>query len=254
MVWINHRQAGQPQILVVLHQEGSSPGRVGTLLQEMGYALDIRRPPLGQALPDTLEDHAGAIIFGGPMSANDPDEFVKREIDWISVPLKENKPFLGICLGAQMMVKQLGGKVCPNEREFAEIGYYPLIPTEEGAALMDWPKMIYQWHREGFSLPDGAVRLATGQEYPNQAIRVGERAYGVQFHAELTFAMIHRWTIKGAHRFTLKGAQPRDLHIEGRYLYDAAVRRWLIEFLDLWVGPAVSRCPSGLNAPAAAAR
>ena len=260
MVWIHHRQPGQKQILMVLHQEASSPGRVGTILQEMGYALDIRRPPLGHPLPDTLEDHCGAVIFGGPMSANDPDEFIKREIDWISVPLRENKPFLGICLGAQMLSKQLGGKVCCNDREFAEIGYYPITPTEEGAAMMDWPKMIYQWHREGFSLPSGATLLAWGEEYPNQAIRVGENAYGVQFHAELTFAMVHRWTIKGAHRFCLNGAQDRDRHIEGRYLYDADVRRWLVDFLRLWVGPAdndalrVGIEPAGLNGSRTAVR
>jgi len=66
------------------------------------------RPALGDRLPETLEDYAGAIVFGGPMSANDNEEFIKREIDWMSVPLKENKPFFGICLGAQMLSKHLG--------------------------------------------------------------------------------------------------------------------------------------------------
>ncbi len=247
MVWIRQREPGQPQILIVLHQEASSPGRVGILLQEMGYALDIRRPASGQELPTSMADHAGAVIFGGPMSANDNEDYIKREIDWIAVPLKENKPYYGICLGAQMLVKQLGGTVCPNECEFAEIGYYPIEPTAEGRALMDWPEMTYQWHREGFSLPPGATLLATGEQYPHQAIKVGDHAYGVQFHAELTFAMLNRWTIRGAHRFSLNGAQERDRHIEGRYLYDAAVRRWLVDFLKLWVGPAGSTRLPGLK-------
>lgn len=245
MVLIEPRRPGQAQILIVLHQETSTPGRVGMMLQEMGYALDIRRPPLGHALPGTLADHAGAVIFGRPMSANDSDEFISREIDWIGVPLKENKPFFGICLGAQMLARHLGGEVRANEREFAEIGYYPIRPTPEGAGLMDWPSMIYQWHREGFSLPRGATLLATGEEYPNQAIRVGERCYGVQFHAELTFAMLNRWTTRGAHRFVLHGAQHRRQHIDGRYLYDPPVRRWLAEFLELWVGPAGRAAGSG---------
>ena len=240
MVWIEQRKDGQPQILVVLHQETSSPGRVGVMLQELGYALDIRRPPLGHELPDTLEYHEGAVIFGGPMSANDPDEFVKREIDWIRIPLQENKPFFGICLGAQMMVKHLGGEVRPEGNEFAEIGYYPLRATGEGNALMAWPDMAYQWHREGFSLPEGAELLATGDVYPNQAIRYGETAFGVQFHAELTHAMLNRWTTRGAHRFNLNGAQERREHFEGRYQYDPAIRKWLREFLDLWIGPANS--------------
>ena len=250
-LWLNHRMPGQPRILIVLHQATSTPGRVGQMLHEMGYALDFCRPPLGEELPETLEEHAGAIIFGGPMSANDPEEFVKREIDWIEVPLKENKPFLGICLGAQMMVKHLGGTVQANEREFAEIGYYPLEATDKGRALMrNWPSMIYQWHREGFSLPDGAELLATGEEYPHQAMRYGGNAYRIQFHDELTFAMIHRWTTKGSHRFCLNGAQSRREHIDGRMLYDGQTREWLKEFLDLWIGKPGLRSAPHLQAGA----
>jgi GMP synthase (glutamine-hydrolysing) len=238
MVWIRQRLPGQKQVLIVLHQEASTPGRVGMMLQEMGYALDIRRPACGCELPATMEDHEGAVIFGGPMSANDPEEYVRREIDWIGVPLKEGKPLFGICLGAQMLVKHLGGTVSANERGSAEIGYYPIRPTEEGAMLMDWPGMIYQWHREGFSLPSGTKLLATGEDYPHQAIQAGEKVFGVQFHAELTFAMLNRWTTRGEHRFELPGAQKRAEHIEGRLLYDTEVRRWLQDFLDLWIGPA----------------
>ncbi|HWF94194.1 MAG TPA: glutamine amidotransferase, partial [Xanthobacteraceae bacterium] len=89
--------------LIVLHQESSTPGRLGHALRERGVALDIRRPRYGDPLPQTRDQHAGAIVFGGPMSANDEDDFVRREIDWIAVPLKAKKPFLGICLGAQML-------------------------------------------------------------------------------------------------------------------------------------------------------
>src|SRR3984885_4217662 len=76
-------------VLIVLHQETSTPGRVGNALRALGHRLDIRRPRFGDALPQTLDGHAGAVIFGGPMSANDPDDFVRREIDWIAVPLRE---------------------------------------------------------------------------------------------------------------------------------------------------------------------
>lgn len=238
MVWIEPRKPGQPQVLVVLHQEASSPGRVGMLLQQMGYALDIRRPVVGDRLPETLADHAGAVIFGGPPSANDSDEYIREEIDWIAVPLRENKPFFGICLGAQMLVKQLGGMVEAHGTGLVEIGYYPLRPTNEGARLMDWPTMTYQWHREGFSLPRDCTLLATGDDYPNQAIRHGENAFGVQFHSELTYAMLNRWTTRGAQRMELPGAQDRRQHFDGRARYDADVRQWLVDFLDLWLGPA----------------
>lgn len=226
------RDRKQP-VLIVLHQERSSPGRVGQMLEEKGYPLDIRRPVLGQELPKTLKDHAGAVVFGGPMSANDPDDYIKTEINWLDVPLKEDKPFLGICLGAQMLVRHLGGKVEADRDERTEIGWYPIHPTEHGRLLMHWPKMVYHFHREGFSLPRGAKLLATGDVYPNQAFRYGENAWAVQFHAELTRAMMHRWVVHGAHRFVLPNAQQGREHLEGRMIFDAPLKAWLSDFLDL---------------------
>lgn len=228
----------KPKILIILHQETSTPGRVGIRLLERGFDLDIRRPPLGDQLPETLDAHAGAVMFGGPMSANDTDEFVKRETDWLAVPLRENRPLLGICLGAQKLVRHLGGAVEAHPDGEVEVGYYPIHPTAQGCALMDWPAMVYQWHREGFDLPRGATLLASGEVYPNQAFRYGDRAYALQFHTELTLAMMNKWTVKGAHRMELPGAQPRKAHLEGRLIHDAAVQQWLDDFLDIWIGRA----------------
>jgi GMP synthase (glutamine-hydrolysing) len=98
-------------VLIVLHGELSTPGRIALQLRSRDIPLDVRRPRFGDPLPETLEHHSGAVIFGGPQSANDDDEIVRREIDWIAVPLAENKPFLGICLGAQMLDKKLGPRV-----------------------------------------------------------------------------------------------------------------------------------------------
>lgn len=219
------------KILVVLHQEHSSAGRVGHVLIENGFDLDIRRPPLGDQLPGTLDGHAGAVVFGGPMSANDHDEFVRRETDWLTVPLKENRPFLGICLGAQMLVNHLGGKVEGHGDGLVEIGWYPIKATEEGRKLMHWPEMVYQFHREGFSLPKDAVLLASSDTYPNQAFRYGDNAWGIQFHAELTRVMMQRWVVRGAERFVLPGAQPGRDHLGGRLIWDMHLKRWLDEFL-----------------------
>ena len=130
-------------VLIVLHQETSTPGRVGNALRALGHPLDIRRPRFGDPLPEALGQHAGAVIFGGPMSANDPDDYVRREIDWIEIPLREQRPFLGICLGAQMLAKQLGAQVAPHHEGRVEVGYYPIRPTEAGHTLCpDWPASI----------------------------------------------------------------------------------------------------------------
>jgi GMP synthase (glutamine-hydrolysing) len=222
-------------VLCIVHQEHSIPGRVGHVLQQLGYPLDIRRPRFGDPLPETMDGHTGAVVFGGPMSANDSDDFVRREIDWMAVPIAEDKPLLGICLGAQMLARQLGAKVFCHVQGKVEVGYYPIRPTEAGRALSpEWPQHVYQWHREGFDLAAGAELLAEGDCFPVQAFRYGS-AYALQFHPEVTHAMMCRWTVRGAARLDLPNAQPRAEHFSGRAAYDYAVRQWLRRFLDHWL-------------------
>lgn len=226
-------------VLVVLHQETSTPGRVGNALRALGYPLEIRRPRFGDSLPETLQDYAAAVIFGGPMSANDADDFVRREIDWIAVPLKERRPFLGICLGAQMLARQLGATVAPHPDGRAQIGYYPVYPTAAGRALCaDWPDHVYHWHREGFELPCGSELLAQGSDFPNEAFRFGD-AFGLQFHPDVTYAMMHRWTTRGHARFDLPGARPAHHHFADRAVHDVVERAWLLAFLQSWLGISV---------------
>jgi len=226
----------QPSVLIILHQEHSTPGRVGNALRQLGYRLDVRRPRFGDPLPATMSEHAAGIIFGGPMSANDEDGFIRQEIDWIAVPMREKKPFLGICLGAQMCARALGGKVFRHPQGHAEIGYYPIRPTAAGRAVVEqWPERVYQWHREGFDLPPGAELLAEGDTFEVQAIRYGP-AYALQFHPDVTHAMMHRWTTRNHDRMTLPGAKPRAAHFADREVYDFTARAWLSMFLERWIG------------------
>jgi GMP synthase (glutamine-hydrolysing) len=227
-------------VLIILHQEHSTPGRVGRLIAERGHGLDIRRPRFGDPLPETMEEHAGAVIFGGPMSANDPDDFIKAEIDWLGVVLKERAPYLGLCLGAQMLAKQMGARVYEHPEGRAEIGYYRLTATDAGEeaareAGSPWPAHVYQWHREGFDCPAGADLLATGDDFPVQAIGVDGHAFGLQFHPEVTPAMMHRWTVRACHRLEMPGARPREEHFEGWHRHDGEVAQWLGSFLDRWL-------------------
>lgn len=234
------------RILIILHQEHSNPGRVGQALVARGYELDIRRHALGDPLPTTLDEHVGAVIFGGPMSANDDLPFIRSETNWIGdVALKSDKPFFGICLGGQMLAKSLGAKVYGREDQRAEIGYFPIRPTQEGADLFDNPQYVYQWHVEGFELPSGATLLAEGNDFPVQAMRYGDKAYGIQFHPELTTPMMKLWLEKAAHRLVLPGAQQAEEHFAGRAAHDASLRVWLERFLDHWLPLGKASTPSG---------
>jgi GMP synthase (glutamine-hydrolysing) len=237
----------QKPVLIILHQEHSTPGRIGRLLTERGLKLDVRRPRFGDPFPETMEDHLGVIIFGGPMSANDEDEYVRKEIEWTQIPLREEKPFMGICLGAQVLARSLGARVDFHPKGHVEVGYYPLHATDEGKKLMDWPDHVYQWHREGFDLPAGAALLAKGDCFENQAFRFGRAAFGLQFHSELTHQMMCRWTTRGAARLELPNAQTRDQHFDGRMIHDAKTRAWLDKFLDLWIGLGMSVGKTPLN-------
>ena len=228
-------QAKQP-VCIVLHQEHSNPGHVGQWFVRNGYKLDIRKPRYGDPLPQTLENHCGAVIFGGPMSANDKDAFICAETEWIGVALKEDKPFFGICLGAQMLANHLGAKVGFHPEEIAEIGYYPLVTTADGVPFGTFPGHVYQWHREGFDLPLGGELLAEGDSFPVQAFRYGGPAYALQFHPDVTHAMMCRWTTRGHERMLLPNAKPRIAHFADRAVYDPAGRAWLAAFLNHWLG------------------
>jgi len=224
-------------VLVVLHQEHSTPGRVGLRLRARGHELDVRLPRFGDPLPDTLAGHAGAIIFGGPMSANDAHDYLKLETDWIAVPLKEEAPFLGLCLGAQLFARHLGATVWPHADGHVEVGWFGLAATEAGRRLTTWPDRVHQFHREGFDLPAGATLLAQGaaETFPNQAFAYGPAAFAIQFHIELTIAMVNRWTGRIGDRAKLPGGQAAALHFEGRALHDWKTAAFLESFLDVWL-------------------
>lgn len=221
-------------ILIVLHQAHSTPSHVGLTLQNMGHTLDIRRPRFGDPLPETLEHHDGAVIFGGPQSANDPDDYIKREIDWIDVPLRENKPFLGICLGAQMFARLLSAKVSSDDQDRVGIGYHPVEPLVPVIDGLDWPTTVYQWHREGFTLPSGAQLLVRANgAFENQAFRYGS-GIAIQFHPEISYLQVCRWSGNSTERLAQPCAQDRVSQLRNHIAFAPAVHRWRDAFLKGW--------------------
>ena len=246
----------RPTVLIVLHQEHSTPGRVGYALRAMNVRLDIRRPSVGEQLPKSLAEHDGVVVFGGPMSANDDCDWMRREIDWLDAPLKEEKPFLGICLGAQMLARALGARVFTYEDRRSEIGYFPIEPNAAGEKLCveRFPRCVYQWHSDGFDLPAGAELLATGgQDFPNQAYRYRKVAVGLQFHPEVTYHMMCRWTLRGEERLTRPGAQQRPRHLGGWFQHDGRVAAWLEAFLPAWLDRRLGKDSGGRRAIGAGA-
>ena len=196
----------------------------------------MRRPALGDPLPDTMRDHAGAIIFGGPKSANDADDFIKREIDWIGVPLREEStlsrhlPWRADAGDASRAARL---RRIPRDASRSAIIRSPRPSTGHRVCKSSFPDHVYQWHREGFDCPRGATCWPT-ERLRTQAFRAGE-AYGFQFHPEVTYAMMCRWTGKAGQRMVAPGARERHHHLEGWYMHDAKVACWTEEFLRCWL-------------------
>ena len=216
--------------------------------------MDIRCPNAGSPLPETLDHHDGVIVFGGPMSANDDatEPGIRAELDWLPKVIKSDTPYLGICLGAQMLSRVLGGSVAPHPEGLVEIGYYDVVPTEAGRDFLPHAQKMYQWHREGMTLPDGAELLATGEAFREQAYRYGTCAYAVQFHPEVTRQMIKQWTVSAAHRLVLPNARRRETHLADNTMHDPAVDIWIEQFMVHWLslcpGHEDNQVPTGLAA------
>ena len=222
--------------LLIVHQKRSDPGDVGKKLIERGYILDIRRPSSGEKLPESMEAHDLAVIFGGPMSINNSAyEFIKYEIDWINVVLKSGKPFLGICLGAQMLAKNLGGTVKSCIDNSYEIGFFDLTPTLEGLNMFKKQKFFFQWHNEGFTAPKECTILAEGKKFNQQAFKFNN-AFGLQFHPEVNLKLHLLWIyytlLFKPHKLKDKGAQSIYKQLTKRIKHDYKIKTWLDDFLD----------------------
>ena len=195
----------------------------------------------GEPLPDWRGFDA-IVAMGGPMSANDDEQlaWLRTEKAAIGEAARAGTPYWGVCLGVQLLASSLGAPVYPGPRP--EVG---LLPVELTAEAKDDPVfggadgelLTLQWHGDTFDLPEGAVRLARSPAYENQAFRVG-RAYGVQFHLEVSPEMAREWAdvpeyvaslertlgAEGAPEF-LASIEERagEMRAEGRALFE----RWL---------------------------
>lgn len=226
--------------LIVLHRHHSVSGRVGTMLKQRGYELDYACMAADGRLPRDMSGHDCAVIYGGPMSVNEADDypFLHEELDWLPEAVNSGKPVLGLCLGAQLMAKAHGANVAPRPDRRVEVGYYSVTPTstKAGASWFPEPMHVYQFHGDGMEVPPGAVKLAESAGFPVQAFGFrGRPAFGLQFHPEVTRHMLERWVVRASFKLEEPGAQEARLHLAGHALYDEALERWLNTFMDRWL-------------------
>jgi GMP synthase-like glutamine amidotransferase len=182
-------------IAVITHTPFEHAGRIADAVRRAGFELQYVDAAAASALPDPLR-HEAIVLMGGPMSTNDRLPWIEPELALIRRAAETRRPVLGVCLGAQLVAKALGGRVYPNPSK--EIGWFPIHWTETAASdplfheLPD-PLTTFHWHGETFDLPSGAEWLAYSDLCRNQAFRYGSNIYGLQFHIEVTPDMIDDW-------------------------------------------------------------
>jgi GMP synthase (glutamine-hydrolysing) len=188
----------RPKILVFQHVPYEPLGTLDPLLKASGFKIRYVNFARNPELRPTLDKYAAMIVLGGPMNSDQIDSYpnLQTEIEVIREAIDRDMSVLGICLGAQLLAKALGGSVCRNP--VREIGWYDVALTEEGAkdpvlSTFAPRQRVFQWHEDGIQLPDEAVHLASSAASEVQAFRHGEHAYGFQFHLEVDSSLIDRW-------------------------------------------------------------
>jgi GMP synthase-like glutamine amidotransferase len=194
-------------VLVFRHVPYEHLGLIAPVLEAAGLEYEYLDLSLGFARRVELESASGLVFMGGPMSANDDLACLRREVEIIREAAATSLPVLGVCLGAQLIAKAFGARVYRNEVK--EIGWYPVYWTGEAAhdglfAGLPGPATVFHWHGETFDLPSGAVRLSYSDACRNQAFRYGDYIYGLQFHLEVTPAMIGAWLAEDANAADLR--------------------------------------------------
>ena len=233
--------------LVLQHIACEPPGVYEEVLREHGAKLIRVEIDEGERLPDRGDVDA-IVAMGGPMSVNDEAElpWLVEEKRFIRDAISSGMPYFGVCLGAQLLATSLGAQV--YEGPSPEVGLMSVTLTEvalEDSCFSGLPRELwtFQWHADTFELPEGAALLASSSQYPHQAFRWGEHAYGVQFHLEVSGAMVREWAEVPAYAEALErvlgpGSLPQllsefdraddELQRSGRTIFE----RWLARSAD----------------------
>ncbi|MGI9258513.1 MAG: type 1 glutamine amidotransferase [Gammaproteobacteria bacterium] len=231
------------KLLVFQHVPFEPLGTLDAQFRAAGFRIRyVNFARLGEIRPEIGRYH-GLVVLGGPMSAYDGERYphLEIEIESIRAAVDSGIPVLGICLGAQLIARALGARVKKNP--IKEIGWYEVRPTAAGSrdplfSKFGESEQIFQWHGDSFALPHGAEHLAESNDCENQAFRVGDCVYGLQFHLEADRALIERWLKTPVHMrelARLEGAIDPQVIIEDTTCYMARAMQLSQEFFGEFI-------------------
>lgn len=228
-------------LLVVEHEEGCPPGLLADAARDAGVALWRVAAGAGEPLPGDgeLAGVAGVVVLGGSMDVGDLPAYphLGDVMNLIRRAAARDLPTLGICLGSQLAAQALGGRAYPGAAGL-EVGWQPLELTPAGRAdpvlgalrhalhsNVDVGTPVFHWHHDTYDPPPGAILLARGAQYPNQAFRLG-CVVAVQFHPEVDADLIRLWYEEAGEPPPV----PLEASVAGAARYAATARRVLDAF------------------------
>lgn len=184
-----------PHSVVILQHESGAPAAIlGDSLREAGFRLDVRLLCSGDEVPGSLAGHDALIVLGGEMNVGEESDypFLRAEQELLGEAVRSGFPTLGICLGAQQLAASCGGSVV--RRGALALGWYPFDVKREDALLtgVDPRTLVFHWRQYACRLPDEAVLIASGDGDP-QVFRLGNAAWGIQFHPEPSLEVLAGW-------------------------------------------------------------
>ncbi len=187
------------KILFIKHINIEGPETLGVFFQEKGLDMQTIELSDGERLPEDLTGIQAVVSLGGPMNVYEEEKypFLKKEDVFLKQVVSREIPFLGLCLGSQLLAKACGAKVEKSPQK--EVGFLPVQLTELGQkdplfSGINTTIDAFQWHEDMFQIPEGAQLLASSPACPHQAFKVGPYAYGLQFHVEITDKSIRDWS------------------------------------------------------------
>lgn len=198
------------KFLVIKHVIAEGLGVFEQFCYEAGITVDMVELEKGDKFP-SLEGYSALWIMGGPMNAGDVNDYpwLVEEEALIRHAVKDlNLPYMGVCLGAQLLADALDGEV--GFMLTPEVGLLPIHLTEAGCnhpLMSGLPKtyLVLQWHgQEVTRLPAGATILASSPQCQVQAFAIGDRTFGLQFHSEVTEVTVEDWVQIPAYRTDLE--------------------------------------------------
>ncbi len=185
-------------VLAVIHGTNVRGGVFGEAAEEAGHRFEEWSLAWGTPPPRPVDDYGAVFVFGGSMHADQDDRhpWLREENLFIQRLLDRRVPMLGVCLGIQLIAKAVSAPVYALA-DGPEIGWFPVRLTDEAADDPLFSRLpaefeAFGWHYYTYDVPASAVELAHSERC-NQAFRLGEAAWGIQFHAEVTLETVRTW-------------------------------------------------------------